>query len=124
MTWTSLSDTGAAMSTRELSLDDQDMIVDTLDAAVEWQEGRMAWHDAARIGAIEFNGSPSAAYSRFLALTSTPKADPRWQALRALVDRLIRASGFVLTVQGTYSPQELGQHQAAVHVAQQDRRAA
>lgn len=118
MSWTSAADSTGTLSRRTLSPIEQDMVADTLDAAVEWKEGRMSYQDAARVA-----GEPDQ-HIRFLALTSTPRDDPRWQALRALIDVLIRASGFVVATQGIYTPQELGQHQAAVHSAQQERRSA
>ena len=101
------------MSARVLTPDEQDAVADVLDAAHEWQAGRMPWQVAASIGA--WHDSPSR--TRFLAITTTPSTDPRWHALKALLDVLVDASGYVRCRQGVFSKRELGEHDVAVHIA-------
>ena len=117
MTWTHVSDTGRAgtMSDRVLTPEQQTAVADCLDAAAEWHAGRLPWEIAANIGDA---GTP--ARTRFLAITTTPATDPRYPALRALLNVLIDASGWVRTRQGVFSRRELGEHDVIVHLSQKD----
>lgn len=114
MTWTHVAEAGraGAMSDRVLTPDEQDAVADVLDAAAEWRAGRLPWQEAASIGTYH---NPSR--TRFLAITTTPKTDPRWHDLMALIDVLIDAEGFVRCTQGIYSPRELGEMDIPVHIA-------
>lgn len=106
--------------TRTLTPEEREEVEWILDAAAEWQAGRLPWQEVARIGGIELGGYPSAAYTRFCAVAFTPPTDPRRVALLALIDVLIRNSGYKTTYQGTYSPSELRQHDIAVQWVRQD----
>ena len=117
MTWTHVSETdrAGAMSARVLTPDQQDAVNDVLDASAEWRAGRMPWEVAASIG-----GWHSPERTRALAIGTTPRTDPRWHDLMALLDVLIDASGWVRTRQGVFSRRELGERDVIVHLSQKD----
>lgn len=72
-----------------------DSIQDVLDAAVEWQEGRLPLEVMKEIGAISYDTKfgrgpePSPGYTRFLAVMMTTNEDPRRAALLAATDAII-----------------------------------
>lgn len=102
------------------ALDDweRDTIGDTLDAAQAWADGELDLNTAAHCGVLEYQGPndpaphPSPRYSRFIAITTTPRTDPRWPALDRLV-RTIVARQMIVTIQGVYESHELHIHDHA-----------
>lgn len=112
---------------RQLEPWEQDTLADCLDAAAAWQAGELDLNTAAHVGAIEYQGPdddrphPSPRYSRFLAITTTPRDDPRWAALDALIRTIVRKQ-MIVTTQGVYESSELHQHDRARQwIAQHDR---
>jgi hypothetical protein len=85
-----------------MTFDDHMTVDEVLDAAVEWEAGRLPTAQAAIVGTIERNGQPSAPYSRFIAIATTPKEDKRWQSLYNLVTHLDQLQGAVHTRQGRF----------------------
>ncbi len=92
---------------------DRGAIEDVLDAAREWDEGRMSLTVAATIATVEYQGNPSRSYARFVALLRTPRSDPRWHALNRMVD-VLATSMYVKTTQGLFESWELHHHDRAV----------
>lgn len=99
---------------RLLTTDERAEVDDILDAAAEWQAGRMDWRAVAGLGRLEINGAPSESYSRFVAVAMTPPGDPRRAALLAFLDVLVRAEGYIATRQGTFTRHETRMHDQAV----------
>lgn len=104
---------------RPLNADEALAVEDALDAAAEWAAGRLPWQEAARQGAMGYRHwqgrmIESTGYGRFVALLVTPHDDPRWQPLARLCDLLSRQQGYVMTTQGTFSREELGEAGAVV----------
>ncbi len=85
---------------RELSPDEVADVEDILDAAAEWQAGRLPLGELMRIGSLTHGTRPSPGYSRFTALYTTSKSDTRRAALMAAIEELIRRDGWVSTGQG------------------------
>lgn len=119
---------------RVLTPEDRAVIEDILDMAAEWAAGRMRWQAVASAGTLDWNGAPSVAYARFVALRVTPRTiydedgniiggDHRWANLQALIDVLVRAEGFTVTRQGVYSSWELREHADAVERAKREQAA-
>lgn len=87
---------------------------DILDAAQEWQAGRMDLNALLHLGTIEdHHGRPSPKYSRWVAMCTAERSDPRRRALLAALDRVVAAQ-VVITKQGVFEPNETHQHDAAV----------
>lgn len=93
---------------KPLPFDQQMEVEDVLDAAAEWQAGRLPTTEAAKIGGISTPG-----YTRFKAITTTPVTDPRWSALHALVSHLDDLSGGKMTRQGRFNRFEFDQARRA-----------
>jgi hypothetical protein len=91
---------------------EQESIADVLDAAAAWAAGQLDLNTAAHTGVIEYRGHPSPRYSRFIAITTTPRTDPRWQALDRLVTKITNAAA-VPTHQGLFDVTDLHQHDRA-----------
>lgn len=108
---------------RVLTPEDRAVIEDILDMAAEWAAGRMRWQAVASAGTLDWNGAPSVAYARFVALRVTPPSDPRRESLLALIDVLVRAEGFTISSQGVYSSWELREHADAVERAKREQAA-
>ena len=101
-----------------LTADDALAVEDVLDAAASWQRGEIPFPVAASIGAlVDWRGQPSPSYSRYVALHLAGLDDPRRAALRALLDVLVRAEGYVVTRQGVFSSWEIRQSDAEVATA-------
>lgn len=100
---------------RELSPEELDSIQDCLDAAVEWDAGRLPLNAAAQVGTIlTHQGHPSRAYSRHVAsLWAWRAKDSRWPALNRMVNVLAGAV-YVKTRAGLFSSAELHEHDRAV----------
>lgn len=81
---------------------DKDSINDVLDAAVEWQEGRLPIFEFAKLGDIR-----TPAYTRYMAMLCSC-GDERQLALRAAIEELLKAQGYVFTNHGMFTPNELG----------------
>lgn len=94
---------------RILTPDEQAQVDAVLDAAA------MEHPDADTTGSLLWDGKPSPAYTRFVAVRVTPKSDPRRAALLTLINRLITESGYVRTEQGVFTPEDLGEHDVALH---------
>ena len=108
-----------------LTFEDQAAIEDVLDAAAAWQAGDMPWTQAASIGALlDWRGEQSQSYSRYVALRVTPRTDPRWDALLALVNVIVQAMGYVATTQGLFTRAEIRENEAGWQYANLERRAA
>lgn len=113
MTWMSMADL-PVISRRELTDDDRGCIEDVLDAAAAWAAGAMPFYDAASIGGIQ-----TPAYTRMLAVMTTPKDDPRWRNLMDLLEVLIRSQGYRICRQGvftSYDIRESNEHVARANV--------
>lgn len=84
-------------------------IDDVLYAADDYVNGRMPLEVFASIGTIEspHTRKPSSGYTRYLAMLSTPIADPRRMALRKAIDGLLRLQGLVITTAGVFEPGEI-----------------
>ncbi len=80
-----------------------------LDAASDWQAGRLPWQAAANVGTILCNGRPSSGYSRFIAVQLTPKSDPRRRCLEALGTHLDTQQGLRVTPRGTFSQRDINE---------------
>ena len=101
---------------RQLTSDEREVIEDVLDAASEWQAGRLPWEAAAQVGTLLRGSRPSAGYSRFVAAHVTPRSDPRRAALEALQDHLDRMRGLIVGERGTISRTELNDITEARHL--------
>ena len=87
---------------------------DILDAAAEWMAGRMDLNALLHLGTIEdHHGRPSPRYSRWVAMCTAERSDPRRRALLAALDRVVAAQ-VVITKQGVFEQYEIHQHDAAV----------
>lgn len=64
---------------------------DVIEAAAEWAAGRLPLGEFARIGHIEWQGRPSAAYTRYLALTTVGPHSAAGQLLRRAIEALVAA---------------------------------
>src|SRR6478736_4886414 len=99
---------GRLVQNRELSEDETTAIDWVLDAAVEWEEDRLPWWEAANIGAVMVRDwrtgtmIASTGYARFLAVIATPASDPRRAALLKLITVIVEQSGVVITQHGLF----------------------
>lgn len=82
------------LTRRVLNEYEQSVVDDILNAAMEWKADRMSIYHAADVG------GERPEWMRFLALASTDRTDPRYQALRELLDALIVAQGLLITPTG------------------------
>jgi hypothetical protein len=94
---------------RALTPDEQLDVNDVLDAAQDWQAGKLPWEAAANVGTILCEGRPSSGYSRFIALLLTPKTDPRRRGLEALGRHLDTQQGLRVTPRGTFSQRDINE---------------
>lgn len=104
---------------RELTRDEKDAVADILDAAAEWRRGALPLDAFALVGKLPaWNAAgrrcESAGYGRALALMATPQSDPRWRALRAAIEALVRRQDVVVTRQGVFDRSELEEHGVTV----------
>jgi hypothetical protein len=87
---------------------------DILDASLAWMNGDLPLTELMRLGTIEdHHGRPSPRYSRWVAMCTAERSDPRRRALLAALDRVVAAQG-VITRAGFFTPDETHQHDAAV----------
>jgi hypothetical protein len=87
---------------------------DILDAAAAWLSGTLPLTELMRLGTIEdHHGRPSPRYSRWVAMATAERSDPRRRALLAALDRVVAAQ-VIVTRQGVLTPDEMHQHDAAV----------
>ena len=87
---------------------------DILDAAAEWLAGTLPLDALMRLGTIEdHHGRPSPRYSRWVAMCTAERSDPRRRALLAALDRVVAAQ-VIVTRQGIFEQFEMNQHDAAV----------
>jgi hypothetical protein len=91
---------------RQLSDEERFEVELVLDAAADWQAGRLAWQDAARVGELLRGGRPSAAYTRFVAAQVAARSDWRRAALLALQEHLDRMQGLIVDARGTMTRAE------------------
>lgn len=97
----------------DLTPEEQASVDDVLDAAVAFATGMLPFPEAASIGTLtDWQGNESPAYSRYVAMTRTPKNDPSRSDLMALIEQLVRAEGYVVTRQGVYQPWEIRENEA------------
>lgn len=94
---------------RALTPDEQAEVDAVLDAAA------MEHPNAATTGALPWDGHPSPAYTRFVAVRVTPPSDPRRAALLTLINQRITRSGYIRTEQGVFTPDDLGEHDVPLH---------
>lgn len=95
-------------------------IEDVLDAAAEWQAGRLDLNTLLHLGTIPYQGRPSPRYSRFVAVATTSPSDPRRAALLAAIERVASTQG-TFTHQGFFQAFELHQHDRAAEVVRLSR---
>jgi hypothetical protein len=91
---------------------ESDTVQAVLDAAQEWADGHITLNDAAHCGILDYDGHPSPRYSRLVAITTTPRTDPRWPSLYELVCTITDAQ-YVVTKAGLFTRDELHQHDRA-----------
>lgn len=102
-------------SPRKLTEDELASIQDILDCAYAWSRNEMPLDAVMDLGIVLYDGHPSPAYSRWLAIGTTSRSDPRWAALVQMVDHMIRHDrNFVVTRQGVYQPLEMTMHHQSV----------
>ena len=101
------------LPTRALTDAERDSIQDILDGAYAWSRGEMPISAVMQLGIVEYDGRPSPAYSRWVAIGKTPHSDPRWQALHDMIDLVVRKQ-FIVTTQGVFTPVEITQHHHAL----------
>lgn len=99
MGWTSTAVTDGPISDREVDPETRAAVEDVLDAAAAWRAGTLPLGAAIKIGG---------GYLRMVATSVTPKADPRWHDLQAMIDTLVSMQGYETTRQGVYSRREVG----------------
>lgn len=92
-----------------LTAEDRQEVDDVLDAAVEWQAGRLPLIEAARVGQIVSPGTdaPSAFYSRLVARFLSLGGDSRGPTMQALLEALVRFQGAQVTNFGIFDADEL-----------------
>lgn len=87
---------------------------DILDAAAAWMAGDLPLTELMRLGTIEdHHGRPSPRYSRWVAMCTAERSDPRRRALLAALDRVVAAQ-VIVTRQGVLTNDEMHQHDEAV----------
>jgi hypothetical protein len=87
---------------------------DILDASLAWMNGELPLTELMRLGTIEdHHGRPTPRYSRWVAMCTAERSDPRRRALLAALDRVVAAQ-VVITRQGVLTNDEMHQHDAAV----------
>lgn len=105
MTWTTMAD---ALPERVLSEDDTTHVERALDAAAKWAAGEMPFNLAATAGmATAPSGYASPAWTRHLAVRTTPTTDPRRADLLRLIDAALAMRGKVLTDFGLFTANEI-----------------
>lgn len=92
---------------RELTDDEKWARDDILNAARDWADGKMPIYIFAEVGKLPAYDSrnrrvDSAGYGRCLALMTTPKDDPRWDALNRAIGALVDLQDIVRTKQGIF----------------------
>lgn len=103
-----LSDLGQRWVER-MTDEDKASVEDVLDAALECDEGRMPLYAFAQLGTVQpvWRVTPSASYTRMLAMMTSRHDDPRRRALRRCLDRLLIEQGNILTTHGLFVPGDL-----------------
>ncbi len=101
---------------RALNPDEAADVNDVLDAAQDWDAGKLPWQAAANVGTILCNGRPSSGYSRFIAFLLTPKTDPRRRCLDALGTHLDTQQGLRVTPRGTFSQRDINELHESEHI--------
>ena len=93
---------------RRLTFDEQTSVEDVLDAAQDWEDGKLPLEAFASVGDItNYRDQPSPGYTRFVARFTTPESDPRRAALIRAQDALIRLEGWIVTNHGVFSADDL-----------------
>lgn len=98
------------MPERALDAEERGDVEAILDAAAEWDAGRLPHQEVATLGFIAYDGRPSQGYSRFVALVRADPADARRAALTRYFDWTLNQSwsDVVLTAAGIFTKTELG----------------
>lgn len=97
---------------RVLSPWELDDISDVLDAAVEWEQGRLPLAEFARVGSLVYeqrgDRRTSPAYTRHVALRTALPGDPRLASLRKAIAALVANNPRqVVTRHGVFQAYEL-----------------
>lgn len=92
---------------RTLTEEERESVEDVLFAAADWQAGELPITEAAKFGIVPWNGRPSPWYTRFVAIRTTPKGDPRRIALIAMCEKLDKLQGGVHTQFGRFGQGEV-----------------
>ena len=105
--------------TRPLTDDDRATIQDILDAASEWNAGRLPFYAFMRAGTLlgyDRNNRryESAGYARAVALVTTAPSDPRRACLLRAIEELCRLQDVVRTRHGTFTRESLHEHGVTV----------
>lgn len=125
MTWKHMDATAPSTDRDPLTPEEADSVNDVLDAAAAWAAGQLPFYEAAAIGTIEdSHGTPSPAYSRYVATIRTLNDDPRRKNLMDLLDVLIESQGYVTTRQGVYTKWEIRENDAGWQYANLNERGA
>lgn len=92
-----------------LTAEDWTDVADVLDAAAEWNAGRLPLEAFAKVGTMlsPFTGRPSAQYTRYVAARVTIADKPRLAPLLRALDALVRFNGYVILASGVYEPTEI-----------------
>ena len=92
-----------------LSPEDWQDVADVLDAAAEWDAGRLPLESFARIGTIAnpATGRSSPGYTRHVAVRVTHRDDPRRAPLLRVFDALLRFEGWIVTDNGVFAPADI-----------------
>ena len=101
------------MPRESIAAEYRDDINDVLDAALAWKEGTLPLNEVMHLGTIPYDGHPSCSYTRFVAVATATKGDPRRHALMDL-QRLTNRRYGRETSQGFMSEYEDHQHDHAV----------
>lgn len=97
---------------RILTEDERLAIEDALDAAVDWEAGRLPFEEAIKIGTVpNARGNPSPEWTRALAFRNVPASDPRKESLYKLSETGSRMAGKIETSHGWFTRQELNENE-------------
>lgn len=88
---------------RELDPWERADIADVLEAAAEWEAGRLPLAELRRIGHIEWQGQPSSGYTRFVALGAAGPRSTAGQTLLRAIEAIVEGDRAIrLTDQGAF----------------------